>query len=138
MSTLFHSSIYYLYFYRWHSIVLFQNMHNPPRYSPKTCQGGCICEKGFVLEPMTKECIKPAECPCHHGGRSYADQEEIKDDCNTWYDRHYLVLVYLFYSCPCLSSSNDREPTARKLILRACQWEEPLEISTYRRGTPEQ
>lgn len=60
-------------------------MHNPPKYTAKNCHGGCVCKKGFVLEPITKECVKPADCPCHHGGRSYADQEVVKEDCNTWY-----------------------------------------------------
>jgi hypothetical protein len=64
--------------------VPFQNMHNPPQYSPAICRTGCKCKKGYVLDSHTKKCIKPVECPCHHGGKSYGEGETIQEDCNTW------------------------------------------------------
>ncbi|XP_068082174.1 hemocytin [Anabrus simplex] len=60
-----------------------KNMHYPPEVSTAVCQAGCTCKKGFVLEAHTKQCIKPTECPCHHGGRSYAESETIQEECNT-------------------------------------------------------
>jgi len=65
-------------------VLLFQNMHIPPQYSPAICQPGCRCKKGYVLDAHTKKCIKPVDCPCHHGGKSYGEGDIIQEDCNTW------------------------------------------------------
>ena len=52
--------------------------------TPAICYGGCICKKGFVLDSITKECVRPEDCPCHHGGHSYKDGDQIQQLCNTW------------------------------------------------------
>lgn len=52
-------------------------------HSPAVCRAGCVCKKGYVLDGITKQCVLPQECPCHHGGKSYQDGETIKDSCNT-------------------------------------------------------
>ena len=46
------------------------------------CRTGCICLEGYVLNETTGQCVRPHECPCHHGGRSYKEGEEMKRDCN--------------------------------------------------------
>lgn len=38
----------------------------------------------LVFDPTSKTCIKPSECPCHHAGRSYLENNLITQDCNTW------------------------------------------------------
>ncbi|XP_039283049.1 LOW QUALITY PROTEIN: hemocytin [Nilaparvata lugens] len=50
-----------------------KNMHNYHNllHSSAICRSGCICKRGFVLDSLTRECVKPTQCPCHHGGRSY-------------------------------------------------------------------
>ncbi|XP_065200216.1 hemocytin isoform X2 [Planococcus citri] len=63
--------------------VTCRNMHNdPPNFSSKTCYAGCVCKKGYVLESVSKKCIRPTDCPCHHGGKSYNDKEVINKECN--------------------------------------------------------
>ncbi|XP_015177061.1 PREDICTED: hemocytin [Polistes dominula] len=59
------------------------NMHIPVTESPITCQQGCICKSGYVLDVINGVCIKEDECPCHHGGKSYKDGSIIQSDCNT-------------------------------------------------------
>ncbi|PNF36643.1 hypothetical protein B7P43_G19101, partial [Cryptotermes secundus] len=63
--------------------VTCKNMHSPPQYSPAICRTGCKCKKGYVLDSHTKKCIKPVDCPCHHGGKSYGEGETMQEDCNT-------------------------------------------------------
>ncbi|KAG8236359.1 hypothetical protein J437_LFUL016579, partial [Ladona fulva] len=63
--------------------VTCKNMHKTPSYSSAKCTTGCKCKKGYVLDTYSKKCIKPSECPCHHGGRSYGELEKIQEDCNT-------------------------------------------------------
>ncbi|KDR23192.1 Hemocytin, partial [Zootermopsis nevadensis] len=63
--------------------VTCKNMHSPPQYSPAICRTGCKCKKGYVLDSHTRKCIKPTECPCHHGGKSYGEAETMQEDCNT-------------------------------------------------------
>ena len=46
----------------------------------------------LVYDPTSKTCIKPSECPCHHAGRSYSENNRITQDCNTW------SVVYLLFS----------------------------------------
>lgn len=60
-------------------------MDDPPQYSAKTCHGDCVCKEEYVLDSVSKKCVKPIECPCHHGGHSYSDGETIAEDCNTWF-----------------------------------------------------
>ena len=45
----------------------------------------CQCKDGFVRDLETGECIKPYQCPCHHGHRSYKEGDQIRRDCNSWY-----------------------------------------------------
>ncbi|XP_061661944.1 SCO-spondin-like [Syngnathoides biaculeatus] len=42
---------------------------------------GCVCPHGTVL--LGDRCVLPAECPCHHNGRLYYNNETITKDCNT-------------------------------------------------------
>ncbi|CAK1581500.1 unnamed protein product [Parnassius mnemosyne] len=60
-----------------------KNMHLPPSGTTTECRPGCQCKRGFVLEAGTNTCVEPAQCPCHHGGRSYADGDRMQEDCNT-------------------------------------------------------
>lgn len=60
-----------------------RNMHQYHSNSPAICRPGCKCQDGYVLDSHTKECVKPEACPCHHGGRSYSEGEDIQSDCNT-------------------------------------------------------
>lgn len=46
----------------------------------------------LVYDPTSKTCMKPSECPCHHAGRSYSENNRITQDCNTW------SVVYLLFS----------------------------------------
>ncbi|XP_050428341.1 hemocytin-like [Adelges cooleyi] len=59
------------------------NMHDPPQFSPAVCYSGCICKKPYVLDSLSKECVLPSECPCHHGGKSYSNNETYYQGCNT-------------------------------------------------------
>ncbi|CAH1404838.1 unnamed protein product [Nezara viridula] len=69
--------------------VTCQNMHalrttsSSEGVTPAICYGGCVCKKGYVLDSITKECVRPEECPCHHGGKSYKDGDQIQQLCNT-------------------------------------------------------
>ncbi|XP_068629642.1 hemocytin [Battus philenor] len=60
-----------------------KNMHLPPSTTPSECRPGCQCKKGFVLDTGSGKCVQPQNCPCHHGGRSYADGEKMQEECNT-------------------------------------------------------
>ncbi|KAJ8374864.1 hypothetical protein SKAU_G00054440 [Synaphobranchus kaupii] len=67
-------------------------------YSPRTCLRtcssldtpgpcaqplyGCVCPEGTVLL-LDDRCVPPAECPCHHNGRLYYNNDTITKDCNT-------------------------------------------------------
>ena len=64
-------------------------MHKPREveHSESVCYGGCVCKMGYVLDSITKECVKAEDCPCHHGGKSYKDGKQIQEECNTWYKR---------------------------------------------------
>lgn len=60
-----------------------KNMNN---YAPKLtieCRPGCVCKKGFVLDAELNKCVRPNDCSCHHGHKSFSDGEQIKSDCNT-------------------------------------------------------
>ncbi|XP_075237780.1 hemolectin [Lycorma delicatula] len=63
--------------------VTCKNMHNRQQSSSAICHSGCICKRGYVLDSITKECVLPKECPCHHGGKSYSNGEKIQESCNT-------------------------------------------------------
>ncbi|KAK9502170.1 hypothetical protein O3M35_012753 [Rhynocoris fuscipes] len=65
--------------------VTCQNMHysHTREQSEAICYGGCVCKKGYVLDSLSGSCVRPDECPCHHGGQSYADGDTIQNDCNT-------------------------------------------------------
>ena len=54
------------------------------------CVPGCVCADGYVEEEG--QCVAATSCPCHHGGRSYAQSDIIKKDCNTWYSACFLKL----------------------------------------------
>lgn len=58
--------------------------HSSREQSEAICYGGCVCKKGYVLDSISGACVRPDECPCHHGGKSYNDGDTIQDDCNTW------------------------------------------------------
>ncbi|GLH02043.1 Hemocytin [Gryllus bimaculatus] len=60
-----------------------KTMHNKQLSSSALCKGGCTCKKGYVLDTDSKKCIRPTECPCHHGGKSYGEGNSIQEDCNT-------------------------------------------------------
>ncbi|XP_046389468.1 hemocytin isoform X2 [Ischnura elegans] len=61
-----------------------KNMHKKiPAFSPAKCKPGCQCKKGYVLDTYSKKCVRPASCPCHHGGKSYSELQVIQEDCNT-------------------------------------------------------
>jgi len=68
-------------------------MHDPPQSTPAICYSGCVCKKPYVLDSFTKECVLPNECPCHHGGKSYNNNETFYQGCNTWYV-HWLIKKY--------------------------------------------
>ncbi|XP_075969965.1 hemolectin isoform X2 [Anticarsia gemmatalis] len=59
-----------------------KNMHLPPTSTSTECRPGCQCKKGYVLDTNSKKCIRPADCPCHHGGRSYPDGHTMQEECN--------------------------------------------------------
>ncbi|XP_041977645.1 hemocytin isoform X2 [Aricia agestis] len=60
-----------------------KNMHLPPTVTSLECRPGCQCKRGYVLDSTTGDCILPADCPCHHGGRSYPDGHTMQEECNT-------------------------------------------------------
>uniref|UniRef100_A0A1I8MML0 Hemocytin n=2 Tax=Musca domestica TaxID=7370 RepID=A0A1I8MML0_MUSDO len=59
-----------------------KNMHE---YKPDLdeCVPGCQCMEGYVYDTALKMCVLPEKCSCHHGGKSYGDGEQMKEDCNT-------------------------------------------------------
>ncbi|KAJ3643777.1 hypothetical protein Zmor_026489 [Zophobas morio] len=63
--------------------VTCKNMHNPEYFSASVCHAGCKCKDDYVLDTQTKRCVKPSECPCHHGGKSYKENSTVQNDCNT-------------------------------------------------------
>ncbi|KAK9754820.1 Trypsin Inhibitor like cysteine rich domain [Popillia japonica] len=72
--------------------------YTPCKYpDPKTCQNmdefeimpipkceeGCECTDGFVLDEVSKFCVRPEECPCFDRGHSYEEGNVvIKEGCN--------------------------------------------------------
>uniref|UniRef100_A0A3Q3AAE4 SCO-spondin n=1 Tax=Kryptolebias marmoratus TaxID=37003 RepID=A0A3Q3AAE4_KRYMA len=42
---------------------------------------GCVCPLGTVL--LGDRCVLPDECPCHHNGQLYYNNDTITKDCNT-------------------------------------------------------
>lgn len=60
-----------------------KNMHAYQPHTSAICKPGCKCRDGYVLDLYTKECVKPNACPCHHGGRSYSEDETIQSVCNS-------------------------------------------------------
>ncbi|KAL1513261.1 hypothetical protein ABEB36_002690 [Hypothenemus hampei] len=63
--------------------VTCKNMHTNEHFSPSVCHAGCKCKSGHVLDTKNKKCVKPSDCPCHHGGRSYKEKSTVQSDCNT-------------------------------------------------------
>ncbi|XP_050302983.1 hemocytin [Anthonomus grandis grandis] len=63
--------------------VTCKNMHTDEHFSPSVCHAGCKCKDGYVLDSKNKRCVKPNECPCHHGGKSYKEKSIVQSDCNT-------------------------------------------------------
>lgn len=63
-----------------------KNMHMNVSSSTALCRPGCMCKDGFVLDTILKQCVLPEKCSCHHGGKSFAEGEKIREDCNTWWD----------------------------------------------------
>lgn len=59
-----------------------KNMHVHQPTSPAICRPGCKCKTGHVLDPETNKCVKPIDCPCHHGGRSYKDGQTVESECS--------------------------------------------------------
>ena len=62
--------------------VTCRNMHFEHK-KPGTCVPKCVCAPGYV-ENDDGLCIPFKECPCHHGGKSYNNDETIRQRCNTW------------------------------------------------------
>ncbi|CAL4060988.1 unnamed protein product, partial [Meganyctiphanes norvegica] len=60
-----------------------KTMHIRPLDISGTCRPGCMCQAGYVREPDSGICIKHQECPCHHGGKSYSENDLIQEECNT-------------------------------------------------------
>lgn len=60
-----------------------RNMHAVLDQSPAVCQPGCVCKKGYVLDTISRTCVKRKECPCYHSGKSYFEEALIQQDCNT-------------------------------------------------------
>ncbi|XP_077861966.1 mucin-2-like [Saccoglossus kowalevskii] len=57
------------------------NMNHGRSCASSTCEPGCQCLEGYVLDD--EQCILPQDCPCHHGGTSYQTGNTILMDCNT-------------------------------------------------------
>lgn len=51
--------------------------------SAAECRSGCVCRPGYVLDSYEKKCVKPQDCACHHGGKSYKDGDQIQHECNS-------------------------------------------------------
>lgn len=68
--------------------VTCKNMHTNEHFSPTVCHAGCNCKTGYVLDSKNKKCVKPNECPCHHGGRSYKEKSIGK-----YYFRYFLIML---------------------------------------------
>ena len=62
--------------------VTCRNMHFAQREKTE-CLPDCVCKSGYVKDKDGK-CILPKQCPCHHGGKSYNNEETIMQKCNTW------------------------------------------------------
>ncbi|XP_026330001.1 hemocytin [Hyposmocoma kahamanoa] len=60
-----------------------KNMHLPVTPTATECRVGCRCMKGYVLDVTGNKCVRPQDCPCHHGGTSYPDGHVMQEDCNT-------------------------------------------------------
>ncbi|GIX94553.1 SCO-spondin, partial [Caerostris darwini] len=56
-------------------------LHHQP-CTVAACHPGCMCQNGYVLDATSGACVEPYNCPCHHGGKSYEEGEEVKMDCN--------------------------------------------------------
>ncbi|XP_030749920.1 hemocytin [Sitophilus oryzae] len=63
--------------------VTCKNMHKNDHFSPTVCHAGCKCKEGYVLDSRNKICVKPTDCPCQHGGRSYKEKSIVQNECNT-------------------------------------------------------
>lgn len=61
-----------------------KNMHINVSTTTALCRPGCVCKDGYVLDTILKQCVLPEKCSCHHGGKSYSDGEQMREDCNTW------------------------------------------------------
>lgn len=60
-----------------------RNMHVYEGTSPVVCRPGCQCKSGYVLQDAASgKCVKPSDCPCHHGGKSYADGRIVRSECS--------------------------------------------------------
>ena len=64
-----------------HEVMTCNNMHEEMK-AIESCKPKCVCAPGYV-EDEEGQCIPFKECPCHHGGKSYQDQDIIKQRCNT-------------------------------------------------------
>ncbi|KAG8186759.1 hypothetical protein JTE90_010656 [Oedothorax gibbosus] len=62
--------------------VTCSNYHHYQPCTVAVCAHGCSCQEGFILDTTTGSCVRPVECPCHHGGKSFSEGEETKMDCN--------------------------------------------------------
>ncbi|XP_067648949.1 mucin-5AC-like [Haliotis asinina] len=60
--------------------VTCDNVHDPPTCTTTTCEPGCVCKPGFVKEG--DRCVEAGQCPCHHGGKAYFENQKIVMDCN--------------------------------------------------------
>ncbi|CAL1296415.1 unnamed protein product [Larinioides sclopetarius] len=58
------------------------NYHHHQPCTVAVCSPGCKCQKGYVLDTTSGNCVQPHNCPCHHGGRSYEEGEQVTMDCN--------------------------------------------------------
>ncbi|GFT52720.1 SCO-spondin [Nephila pilipes] len=59
------------------------NYHHHEPCTVAACFPGCRCQNGYVLDTSSGICVEPRNCPCHHGGRSYEEGEQVTMDCNT-------------------------------------------------------
>uniref|UniRef100_A0A8C8IE07 SCO-spondin n=1 Tax=Oncorhynchus tshawytscha TaxID=74940 RepID=A0A8C8IE07_ONCTS len=53
----------------------------PPTSPCQEPRAGCVCPQGTVL--LGNHCVLPEQCPCHHNGRLYYNNDTITKDCNT-------------------------------------------------------
>ncbi|KAK0088266.1 hypothetical protein PV326_004912 [Microctonus aethiopoides] len=60
-----------------------RNMHEIINQSPAICRAGCVCQRGYVLDTPSGECVEYHKCPCYHGGKSYRENSTIQENCNT-------------------------------------------------------